>query len=235
MTITDIDRRERLAARLDGTRETRRFQATMELRAGVDGGLRFTGYASIVNHRYELSDFTEVIAPGAFKRTLSENPDVVLLINHEGLPLARTKSGTLVLTEDARGLRVDADLNADDPDVRALLPKMQRGDVDEMSFAFRTTDQSWNDDRSLRTIRGVTLHKGDVSVVTYGASDATSATLLARSFQDPIMIPDHLSAARVRLAALRADERAPVSFMPTRAIVDPLHKYRTRVAELRRG
>jgi hypothetical protein len=87
----------------------------------------------------------------------------------------------MTLTEDARGLRVDADLNPSDPDVRALVPKMQRGDVDEMSFAFRVTDQEWSEDYSQRTIRSVVLHKGDVSIVTYGANDASTGAIVARS------------------------------------------------------
>lgn len=186
----DIDpaleaRRERVAM-LDGVREVRRFSASgLEVRETTDGMVRFSGYASVTERDYEVGNFTERIARGAFKRTLNEQPDVVLLVNHGdgagGLPLARTKSGTMTLAEDARGLRVDADLNPNDPDVRALLPKMERGDVDEMSFAFRVTDQEWSEDRSQRLIRSVALHKGDVSIVTYGANDASTGAIVRSS------------------------------------------------------
>ena len=182
-------RRER-AARLEGVNETRKFAASdVEVRETSDGSLRFTGYASITERAYEVGDFEETIARGAFKRTLSESPDVVLLLNHDGLPLARTKSGTLTLSEDARGLRVDADLNPNDPDVQRVRPKLERGDVDEMSFAFRATDQEWNEDYSQRLIRGVTIHKGDVSIVTYGANDASTGGLvgLMRAAESALM------------------------------------------------
>jgi HK97 family phage prohead protease len=173
-----LELRKTRAEALDGAREVRRFDVSgLELRDTSDGMLRFSGYASITEHPYEVADFQETIARGAFKRTLSEDPDVVLLVNHEGLPLARTKSGTLTLSEDARGLRVDADLNPQDPDVRSLVPKMQRGDVDQMSFAFRATAQDWNEDYTERTIRGVALHRGDVSIVTMGANDATTSSV----------------------------------------------------------
>ena len=50
-----------------------------------------------------------------------------------------------------------------------------------MSFAFRVTEQTWeahkkykHDEMSLRTITAVNLHRGDVSAVTYGASDKTT-------------------------------------------------------------
>ncbi len=59
--------------------------------------------------------FTEVIRPKAFARTLGENPDVSLLVNHSGAPLARSTSGTLTLREDARGLRFAAQLEPDGP------------------------------------------------------------------------------------------------------------------------
>ena len=184
-------RRRQRASELDGAREVRHFDAqNVEIRETSDGMFRFSGYASITEHPYEVADFTETISRGAFKRTLNESPDVVLLVNHGeggGLPLARTKSGTMTLVEDARGLRVDADLNPNDPDVRSLVPKMQRGDVDQMSFAFRATDQDWSEDYTKRTIRSVALHRGDVSIVTMGANPATTSSVSAlRSMCDEL-------------------------------------------------
>jgi len=117
--------------------------------------------------------FTETIAPGAFSKTLSETPDVRLLINHEGLPLARTKNGTLTLSEDERGLFMDAVI-ADTSEGRDLYKLVERGDVDQMSFAFRVIRQKYNDDRSVRTLTEVSLADGDVSVVTYPAYQTTS-------------------------------------------------------------
>lgn len=161
--------------RLRGTYEVRRFPAAdVEVRDTSDGGLRFSGYASTTETPYTVGGFEETFARGAFKRCLNEDPDVVLLVNHEGLPLARTKSGTMTLSEDARGLKVDADLDASDPDVQALVPKMRRGDLTEMSFAFRATDDEWSERDTKRLVRSATIHKGDVSVVTHGANDATS-------------------------------------------------------------
>ncbi len=85
---------------------------------------------------------------------MSETPDVRLLINHEGLPLARTKNGTLTLTEDDRGLFMDAEI-ADTSEGRDLYKLVERGDVDQMSFAFRVIRQKWNEDRSTRTLTEV--------------------------------------------------------------------------------
>ena len=145
----------------------------VEARQSDDGVMRLSGYAAVFNDASVPLPFKERIAPGAFRKTLSEAPDVRLLINHEGLPLARTKNGTLTLTEDDRGLRFDADL-ADTQEARDIYTLVQRGDVDQMSFAFRVIRQNWSKDKSERTLTEVSLADGDVSVVTYPAYPTTS-------------------------------------------------------------
>jgi HK97 family phage prohead protease len=158
----------------------------MELRA-LDNGtggenLRFTGYASVTNAPYEMEDFlgeyTERIMPGAFTRSIAEGADVPFKVNHSGMTLARTKSGTMRLAEDSRGLHVEADLDPTNPEVQSLRSAMQRGDIDEMSFAFRVNSQVWSPDWSQRDITEVDLHKGDVSAVNYGANPATAGAVL---------------------------------------------------------
>ena len=102
---------------------------------------------------------------------------MVFLINHDGLPLARTRSGTLKLTQDDKGLRMETVLDAEDPDVQSIIPKMKRGDLDKMSFAFWPEVQEWDEsgDIPVRTIRKARLF--DVSIVTTPAYDGTSIAL----------------------------------------------------------
>jgi|688.fasta_scaffold05233_32 HK97 family phage prohead protease len=145
----------------------------VEARQAEDGTMRLRGYAAVFNDASVPLPFKETIAPGAFRKTLSETPDVRLLINHEGLPLARTKNGTLTLSEDGRGLFMDAVI-ADTTEGRDLYKLVERGDVDQMSFAFRVIRQKWSEDRSTRTLTEVSLADGDVSVVTYPAYPTTS-------------------------------------------------------------
>lgn len=148
-----------------------------EIRADDDGGLRVSGYAAVFNQEADIGGmFREVIAPGAFSEAIGRD-DVVFLINHDGLPLARTRSGTLNLTEDSKGLRMETVLDPDDPDVRAIAGKMKRGDLDKMSFAFYPEVQEWDDstDIPVRTLRKVRLH--DVSIVTTPAYDGTEIGL----------------------------------------------------------
>jgi len=115
-----------------------------EIRAD-DDAIRVTGHAAVFNQEADIGGmWREVIEPGAFRDAIDRD-DVQFLINHDGLPLARTRSGTLKLTEDDTGLRIETELDPSDPDVAKIVPKMQRGDLDKMSFAFRASVQEWDD------------------------------------------------------------------------------------------
>ncbi|MGA1707023.1 MAG: HK97 family phage prohead protease, partial [Candidatus Nanopelagicaceae bacterium] len=138
-----------------------------------DGSMKLAGYAAVFNDPSLPLPFRESIAPGAFRKTLSETPDVRLLINHEGLPLARTKNNTLILREDEKGLYFEAEL-ANTQEARDIYTLVERGDIDQMSFAFRVIRQKWSDDRSTRVLTEVSLADGDVSMVTYPAYPTTS-------------------------------------------------------------
>ena len=174
-----------------------------EIRAEGDG-LKVSGYAAVFNEPADIGGmFKEVIAPGAFRDALTRD-DVVFLINHDGLPLARTRSGTMTLTEDAVGLRMDTVLDPTDPDVMSIVPKMKRGDLDKMSFAFRATKQEWDDtsDPPTRTIHEMRLF--DVSIVTRPAYDGTSVALRSLEDQRQDQRAKNFSAAAHRLR-LKAD------------------------------
>jgi hypothetical protein len=167
--------------------ETRTVTADFEMRDdSTTGAPTLEGYAATFNQEYDLGPFRERIDPGAFARTLSNGPDVRLLIDHEGQPLARTKSGTLQLSTDSQGLHARATLDPADPDVQRLLPKMRRGDLDQMSFAFRVPSggDAWENDYTLRTIREANLAGGDVSVVTYPANENTTVSVRAENLKE---------------------------------------------------
>lgn len=149
----------------------------VEIREDDAGEIRVSGYAAVFGEETNIGGmFTEVIERGAFRNAIGRD-DVVFLINHDGLPLARTRSGTLKLAEDERGLYMEAMLDQSDPDVRSIVPKMKRGDLDKMSFAFFPVRQEWNDTMSppRRTIREAQLF--DVSIVTTSAYEGTEIAL----------------------------------------------------------
>ena len=170
--------------------ERRAVAREMELRSSPDGtggdALTFLGYASVTDAPYEMQDmfgdYTENIRAGAFAKTLADGADVPFKVNHEGITLARTKSGTMQLAEDSTGLHVEAQLDPSSPAVQTLRSAMERGDLDEMSFGFRVIRQEWSPDWLQRDISEVSLHKGDVSVVNYGANPHTGGLTSLRSF-----------------------------------------------------
>lgn len=163
--------------------ERRLYPVKLEVRAPSSSGGPTTveGYASVTEEPFEMFDhlgpYTEVVRAGAFTKTLAENPSVQLLLNHGGLSMAYTKAGTLRLAEDDTGLHMEADVNPTRGDVRDMLAALEDGAVDEMSFAFRVTRQMWSPDYEERDILEVDLHRGDVSVVNFGANPATSVAL----------------------------------------------------------
>ncbi len=144
------------------------------------------GYAAVFNSEsHDLGGFIEQVKPGAFARALNKKMDVRALINHDpSLLLARTKSGTLVLSEDARGLKMRAELG-NQQYAKDLYESVSRGDIDQMSFSFKAVKQTWgerkNDDGSwiaTRDLEDVDLF--DVSAVTYPAYEGTSISARAR-------------------------------------------------------
>lgn len=148
----------------------RRRASKIEIRSDGDR-MMVEGYATVYGAPYDVGGmFIETIERGAAAKSAQE-ADVVFLFDHDGLPLARTKSGTMTLSSDDTGLLVRAELSQNSSTARDLVDAINRGDVDEMSFAFQVVRQSWNQDRSQRSISEVKLV--DVSAVTYPANPAT--------------------------------------------------------------
>lgn len=152
----------------------------MERRAFIEvrtAGRRIEGYAATFNSEARLGGFVETIAPGAFRGALAG--DVLAMLDHDpGKVLGRTRSGTLRLTEDNKGLAFSLDL----PDTQAgrdVLALAERGDLGGMSFGFVVPKggDSWQGQR--RTLRTVALK--EVSVVqAWPAYPDTELALRAR-------------------------------------------------------
>lgn len=186
--------------------ETRRITSNdFELRADPKGdGMSFTGYAAVFNSPSEPLPFIERIAPGAFAKSLKSRNNVRMYMNHDSsMLLATSRAKTLRLSEDSKGLLVDASL----PDTsvgRDLSVLMKRGDVSSMSFGFSVPSGGdvWSEDGMSRELRQIKLY--EVSVVTgFPAYQATSASV--RSF-DALAVrtgldADHLAAAITNLEA----------------------------------
>jgi HK97 family phage prohead protease len=167
-------------------RTAERITMAAEVRAIAtdDGSLKIGGYAATFGNEATGLNFREVIAKGAFTRTLKSDNPVFLLINHdtESLPLASTQSGTMSLREDETGLYMEATLDPKNPRAAELASALERGDVDKMSFAFTVAPDGDTRSEGLRTLTDLDLY--EVSVVTWPAYDATSVGMRSADKED---------------------------------------------------
>ena len=200
---SDIKDNNNMTERSEQKFETRVSAADFEIRETPDG-MTFEGYAAVFNSRSEnLGGFTEFVAPGAFTRSLKTRNDVKLLWNHDaGQVLGSTRARTLTLTEDARGLKVTAQL----PNTqlgRDTAELLKRGDVDAMSFGFNVIKDKWNANGDERTLEAVRLF--EVSIVAFPAYSATAGTATVRSLDALVtraeVDADALEAALTKLEA----------------------------------
>lgn len=156
----------------------------------------------------ELWGFREKIQKGAFANTL--NADVRALFNHDpNLVLGRTTNKTLSLREDEKGLFVEI-TPPDTQAARDAVALIERGDVTQMSFGFRTITDKWNteDGETVRTLVEVELF--DVSPVTFPAypdTDVAVRSLEKWKAEQPAAIAaaDDLDLRRRRLKLAEID------------------------------
>src|SRR5574343_64153 len=149
--------------------ETRSFEAAFELRN--DDKPMLKGHAAVFEKLSEnMGGMREKIAKGAFMKSISKD-DVRALWNHNpDYVLGRNKAGTLRLSEDDKGLAIEID-PPDTQRARDLMVSIKRGDVTQMSFAFSSVADSWDNEKHVRTLTEVKLY--DVSPVTYPAYPQT--------------------------------------------------------------
>lgn len=211
------------------------LQPTIEYRAFTLPGLTvrrdgdrpvITGYAAVFN---ELSvmmwGFREEILKGAFAESIERN-DIRALWQHEtDQVLGRTKNGSLRLWEDDKGLQFELE-PADTTLGRDAVTSIERGDVDQMSFGFRSLPDGdeWrfdDDEMLIRTLKKVDLL--EVSPVTWAAYPQTSVGV--RGMPDMASLPDWVQRALTQESGSHnADEAA-------RARLD-LMRRKLRVASL---
>lgn len=151
-----------------------------------DGGLKkIVGYAAVFDSMSEdLGGFREKIKKGAFKEALKKS-DARALFNHDrNYVLGRQSSGTLGLKEDKKGLYVE--INPPDTQfARDLMVSIGRGDINQQSFGFSVSKDSWEDLEQDKTPIRTLVEIGelfDVSPVTFPAYPETQVAL--RSLDD---------------------------------------------------
>lgn len=141
------------------------------------------GQASITDEPYDMGWYVEEVVSGAFDNVL--NDDVRVLKNHDrNLILGRTKSGTAeIYINTAGNLEYKSEIPTKRSYGKDLIDELEKGDIDESSFAFYVEDSEWierdSEEKPLWRILKVKLLL-DVGPVTYGANPST--TVAKRSY-----------------------------------------------------
>jgi HK97 family phage prohead protease len=175
----DEQNNDRSIAEMSKNYETRALPMSAFTLADDDGQKVFTGYAAMFNQPSAGLPFTEVIRPGAFKRSLARVAQgqkvISFLFGHDEMrALATTASGRLTLSEDEVGLKVEARLDPADPDAQKVLSMLKwEPQSAGMSFAFYANKDAW--DGETREI--LEANTTEVSILSVGQSPAYPATL----------------------------------------------------------
>lgn len=167
-----------------------------ELTRSSEDGLTLSGYAAVFGSPTRItgevpSQFDEVIAPGAFARTINARDRIVMQYDHGRhpmigpMPLGRIET----LREDQMGLYVEARLT-DNWLVSPVRDAIANGAIDGMSFRFSVPKGGDTWDRSgpipLRTVNEVKLY--ELGPVTFPAYQDTS--VMVRSALDLLRAMD---------------------------------------------
>jgi HK97 family phage prohead protease len=198
--------------------------STLELRAEGSGKQpRISGMAARFGAKTTIQrGLNEVIAPGAFRRSIANGDDVVLNFNHsEDKICARVSAGTLRLRETDEGLLFDAEVDPEISYVNDLYRSIKAGNISECSFQFSIDangDSIGADpDESgavLRTLKSVRLW--DVSAVTYpqysgGVTNLSARNVIAADLNQrmaSVTQAQDTEARRQRAAGLLAEHEA---------------------------
>lgn len=203
-----------------------------------DDGLTLEGYAAVFNEYTEIDSwegtFKERIAPGAFKKTLSERTPI-LQFDHGTHPLI----GSLPLgvftsiKEDEHGLRVKARLS-DNWLVEPIRDAIRDGAITGMSFRFRVIRDQWSkgrDKMAERTINEVALY--EAGPVVFPAYEQTTVGVRSREILTALNDPN--LRAELARCLLTGTDLEPAATEPETATTDEPQPHSTRTQNQRRA
>ena len=161
----------------------KRFAA--EIRAETRGGARrLVGYAARYGVIADIGPFKERVSPGAFAGSIEGGEDILALLDHDASRvLGRTRSKTLTLSDDERGLYFE--ISAPDTTAgRDALALAERGDLGGASIGFIVEEEARDGD--VRVVKRARLL--EISVVSAWpayAETTVEARRLREAFQTP--------------------------------------------------
>lgn len=197
----------------DKMKAGREYRNLAEFRAEDNEDYVVTGYASTFNEPYLLwrdGTYTvrEQVDPHAFDET--DMTDVIMQYDHVGRVFARKSNGTLELSVDDHGLKIDRAYLGGTEIGRQLFEEIRGGYTSKMSFGFIVEDENRDVQENaetgevevLRTITRVSK-LFDVSAVSLPANDGT--TISARNLSDGLIaeVKEEIRAAHERAETIK--------------------------------
>ena len=191
---------------------TFRAAGSLTLAAG-DGSepLRFTGHPTTFGTLFAISPYwpelQQFIDPAAFDGSLADDPSVVFLFDHAGLPMSHTKATDaaclLSLGTDDEGLTFDARAPRSDAYAMDIAARVAAGVLTEMSISVLIVNYEWMPPLYLiRKLTELDIDRGDVSVVRYGLNPVTDVAV--KYSADVAEGSDESPETRVDLSCLEA-------------------------------
>ena len=143
---------------------------------GSDLG-QFTGYASVFNN---VDSYGDKVIPGAFTESLKSygegGANIPCYWSHDMSDPMKCIGWTTAATEDEHGLKVDVQLDLDNPNGAQAYKLIKNGVVNQMSFAYEVEEGAFVDTETTDAGGYYELRKlkiFEVSLVQVGANQAT--------------------------------------------------------------
>lgn len=151
-------------------------------------GLTLSGYAAVFNTPTRIDSwegkFNEIIARGAFKKTLSERMPILQWNHGKDPAVGEVPIGVITsIREDARGLWIEARLH-DNQAVQPIRDAIASGAVTGMSFRFQVIQEKWNDTTEIPTRTIVETKLLEVGPVAFPAYADTSVGVRSDEFDN---------------------------------------------------
>lgn len=143
----------------------------------VDEAGQFEGYASVFNN---VDRHGDIVMPGAFRKTISENPSVPILWQHDQTkPIGVTRA----IREDQNGLLVKGELNLDTQMGREAYSLLKQGALKGLSIGYQVI----KDDLAGRVRQLKEVRLMEYSLVTFPANELAQVTSIKQLDNDMIM------------------------------------------------
>jgi HK97 family phage prohead protease len=144
----------------------------------IDEKGQFEGYASVFNN---VDRHGDIVMPGAFRKTISENPSVPILWQHDQ---SKPIGVTMAIREDNNGLLVKGELNLDTQLGREAYSLLKQGALKGLSIGYQVI----KDDLAGRVRQLKEVRLMEYSLVTFPANELAQVTSIKQMDNDMIML-----------------------------------------------